>query len=122
MRGNSVGNLKDLVPGDHLCCIYKTEEEYREVITPYLKTGLEKGEKIIYIVNARTAETVLGYLRDAGVETEPCLSSGQLSILSIFETYMATGVFDPDAMIALLTDETKRRLRKVTPRSESPAR
>ena len=102
--------IKDLQPGDHLCCIYETEEEHRELITSYLKRGLEKREKVIYIVDVRTAETVLGYLRDAGVEVEPYLSSGQLSILSVGESYMASGVFDPDGMIGMLADETEKAL------------
>ena len=102
--------IEDLQPGDHLCCLYDTEKEHRELMTPYLKTGLEKGEKVIYIVDARTAETVLGYLRDAGVEVEPYLSSGQLAILSVDEAYMASGEFDPDGMIGMLTDETEKAL------------
>src|SRR5450756_2608723 len=61
-------SIEDLQPGDHLCYIYDTEEEHRELLTPYLKNGLDKHEKVIYIVDARTAETVLDYLRDAGVE------------------------------------------------------
>src|SRR5665647_1367853 len=78
--------IEDLQPGNNLCCIYDTEEEHRELLTPYLKNGLDKHEKVIYIVDAHTAETVLGYLRDAGVEVEPYLSSGQLAILSVGET------------------------------------
>jgi signal transduction histidine kinase len=103
-------SIEDLQPGDHLCCLYDTEEEHRELMTLYLKTGLEKCEKVIYIVDARTAETVLGYLRDAGVEVEPYLSSGQLAILSVDEAYMASGEFDPDGMIGMLTDETEKAL------------
>ena len=104
--------IKDLQPGDHLCCIYETEEEHRELITSYLKRGLEKREKVIYIVDVRTAETVLGYLRDAGVEVEQYLSSGQLSILSADESYVTSGEFDPDGMIGMLTDETEKALRE----------
>ena len=103
-------SIEDLQPGDHFCCLYDTEEEHRELMTPFLKTGLEKGEKVVYIVDARTAETVLGYLRDSGVEVEPYLSSGQLSILSVDEAYMASGEFDPDGMIGMLTDETEKAL------------
>src|SRR5450759_3568341 len=103
-------SIEDLQPGDHLCCLYDTEEEHRELMTLYLKTGLEKGEKVVYIVDARTAETVLGYLRDAGVEVEPYLSSGQLAILSVDEAYVASGEFDSDGMIGMLTDETEKAL------------
>ena len=102
--------IEDLQPGNNLCFIYDTEEEHRELLTPYLKNGLDKHEKVIYIVDARTAETVLGYLRDAGVGVEPYLSSGQLTILSVDETYMASGEFDSNGMIGMLADETEKAL------------
>ncbi len=92
----------NLKPGDHLCCLYETEEEHREIITPFLRQGLERGEKVIYIVDAHTADTVLGYLRDDGVDVETFLARGQLSIVTRDEAYLRGGVFDPDAMIAFL--------------------
>jgi len=97
-------------PGDHLCCIYETEEEHRAVLTPFLRQGLERGEKVLYIVDAHTAETILGYLRDEGVDVEACLERGQFAILTRDEAYMREGVFDPQRMIALLRAETEQAL------------
>lgn len=65
---------------------------------------------MVYIVDAHTAEDILSYLRDAGLEVEPYLASGQLGILTVDETYMRKVVFDPDGMIALLRSETERAL------------
>jgi PAS domain S-box-containing protein len=97
-------------PGDHLCCLYETEEEHRAVLTTFLRQGLERGEKVLYIVDAHTAEAILGYLRDEGVDVEACLERGQFAILSRDEAYMREGVFDPEQMIALLRAETERAL------------
>jgi len=102
--------IRDLKPADHLCCLYETEEEHRALLTPYLRQGLELGEKVLYIVDAHTAETVLKYLRDDGLETEPYIANGQLSILTAGEAYMRDGVFNPDRMIDLLQSETERAL------------
>jgi len=102
--------ISDLQAGDHACCLYESEEEHRALLTPYLRQGLERGEKVVYIVDARTAETVVGYLRDDGVQVEIYLRSGQLSILTVKEAYLRDGAFSPDGMIALLGDETKRAL------------
>ncbi len=98
--------LAGLEPGDHLCCIYEAEEEHRALLTPFLRHGLERDQKVIYIVDARTAEAVLGYLREDGMAAEPNLESGQLSIIGVKDAYMKEGVFDPDGMIALLRSET----------------
>jgi len=81
------------------------------VLTPFLRQGLERGEKVIYIVDARTAETVLGYLRDDGLDPEPHLVSGQLVILTSDDAYLGReGVFDPDGMIAHLRSGTEQAL------------
>ncbi len=102
--------IRDLKPADHLCCLYETEEEHRALLAPYLRQGLELGEKVLYIVDAHTAETVLKYLRDDGVKVEPYLAMKQLSILTAGEAYMRDGVFNPDRMIDLLQSETERAL------------
>jgi len=102
--------IADLRPGDHLCCIYETEEGHRAVVTPFLRQGLEQGQKVIYIVDAYTAECILGYLRDEALDVDQYLARGQLVILTRHETYVREGVFDPERMIALLRSETERAL------------
>lgn len=106
----SLRTIADLKPGDHLCCIYERDAEHRALLTPFLRQGLEQDQKVFYIVDARTVETVLGYLRDDGVDVEAYLDRGQLSMLTRHETYMQDGVFDPDKMIATLRAETARAL------------
>jgi PAS domain S-box-containing protein len=102
--------LENLRPGAHLCCLYGTEEEHRAVLAPYLRRGLEQGEKTLYIVEAHTAETILGYLSNEGLLVEQFLKSGQFAILTRTEAYMRQGFFDPEAMITLLKAETKKAL------------
>jgi PAS domain S-box-containing protein len=105
--GSPLTEIAKLNPGDHLCCIYETEEEHRTVLTPYLRQGLERNEKVVYIVDARTAETVLEYLRRGdGLDTRPFLDKGQFVILPVAESYMRDGMFDPERMISLLRHET----------------
>ena len=53
---HSTRTITDLRPGDHLCCLYETEEQHRAVVTPFLRQGLERGEKVLYIVDARAAK------------------------------------------------------------------
>jgi len=102
--------IGDIESGHHVCCIYETEEEHRAVVVPFLRQGLERGEKVLYIVDARDAEIILDYLREDGLDPDPYLESGQLSVLTAQEVYLKDGVFDPDAMIALLRAETDQAL------------
>jgi PAS domain S-box-containing protein len=102
--------IKELKPGDHLCCIYKNDREHRALLTPFMRQGLDRGEKIIYVVDAHSAEQILSYLREDGLDVEDYLKNGQLNVLSVDESYMLEGVFDPDGMICLLEKETMRAL------------
>ncbi len=106
----SIRTLAELKPGDHLCCLYRTEEEHRALLTPFLRQGLEQGEKVIYIVDARTEAIINGYLQDNGIAVDPYSASGQLKILTVDDAYMREGVFDPDGMIQLLRREMERAL------------
>jgi PAS domain S-box-containing protein len=108
--GYKLYDIKELKPGDHLCILYETDDEHKALITPYLIYGLENNEKVLYIVDARSAETVLNYLRDDNFDVNPYLESGQLMMLTVNESYMKGGIFDPDGMIRMLTDETNKAL------------
>jgi len=109
-RSRPLRTIAELERGDHVCCLYETEEERRAVVTPFLRQGLERGEKVLYIVDTHTAEDILNHLRDDGLDAEPLLARGQLAILTHDEAYMREGLFDPDDMIALLRAETDQAL------------
>jgi hypothetical protein len=100
--------LSDLEPGDHLCFIYNTEEESRALLASFVRQGLERNEKVLYVVDSHTAEQVHNYLQDDGIEVWLYGRTGQLRILTADEVYTREGFFDPDGMISLLRKETER--------------
>ncbi len=100
--------LLRLEPGDHMCCLYETEEEHRRLLTPYLQQGLDNDQKVIYITDARTGQQVLDYL---GGEVEELTGSGRLQLAAASDSYLRDGVFDPDRMIELLDREASRALK-----------
>jgi len=91
---------------EHLCLIYETQEEQFAAALPYLRIGLERGEKCLYIVDENTAAAVLDALRKAGTDVDHYLGSGALTITHKQETYLRQGRFDPDWMIGFLTQAT----------------
>ena len=102
--------LTDLQPGEHVCCIYETEEEHEALVTSFLRRGIERGEKVLYIADTHTAQDIQNYLREDGLKIEPYLETGQLSIRDSSDVYIRDGVFEPDAMIKLFRTETERAL------------
>jgi hypothetical protein len=102
--------IADLKHGDHIGFFFETEEEHRSVITPFLRQGLENHEKVVYVVDLRTAGTILDYLRRDGVEVEPYLTTGQLRVLTSTDVYMQEDEFSPAGMEELLRSETQQAL------------
>ncbi len=103
-------DLSNLQIGDHLCCLYETEEEYRAILIPFIRQGLLRGERVLYIVDARTAEMITGYLEADGFDTAALQAQGQLRIETSDHTYTQEGVFSPQRMIDLLASETQHAL------------
>ena len=99
--GSSLDTFIELHHGDHLCCLYETDEERRVVLATLLLQGLERGEKTCLIGDMRSSQALLDHMEDHGFEVSPYLSSGQFSVMSFDETYMRAGVFDSDKMIEL---------------------
>ncbi len=97
-------------PGEHFCCIYQMEAEHRSLMTLYLRSGLEQGQKVIYVTDTHSAETVLDYLKEGGLQVEPFLESGQLVLMNAFDSYLRGDEFEPDAMLELLRQETQAAL------------
>ena len=110
MHAHSTHPTTGLKPGDHLCFLYETDYQHRTVLMPFLRQGLEQDEKVLYVADDRTPQTILAYLQDTGMEVKPRLDSGQLAILTCDHTYLRGGVFDPEAMITLISAETEKAL------------
>jgi PAS domain S-box-containing protein len=88
----------------HLCMIYDTQEEEFAAALPYLRTGLERGEKCLYIVDENTAAAVLDALRKGGTDVDRYLRSDALTIVDKNEAYVKTGRFGPDSRIRFWTE------------------
>ena len=97
-------------PGDHYCGIYRTDEDQRAIIIDFVRDGVARGEKMIYIVNVQSAEQLRATLAAAGIAAEALVDKGQLVILTAKEAYLKHGNFDPDKMIELLREETDAAL------------
>ncbi|OGV18935.1 MAG: hypothetical protein A2X47_04425 [Lentisphaerae bacterium GWF2_38_69] len=110
-----IQTVSDLKAGDHLCQIYRTEREHKNFINEYLISGLLQNEKVLYIIDIHTKETILGYLKEKNFDPSPYLSSGQLAFFTHKESYTKEGDFDPDRMIKLLDSETNKAINEGYP-------
>ena len=104
-------SLDDIAPGDHICLLYDNDEDYRAVMVPFVRQGIEQNQKVLFVTGQRTAEFILRLLiRDESCSVQPAIDRGQLEILTERAAYFENGAFDPDAMIAMIARETDKAI------------
>ncbi|WP_224332392.1 MEDS domain-containing protein [Haloprofundus halobius] len=89
---------------DHLALIYENRDEQFAAVVPYIRQGLERGERCVYITNENSRETVVEAMQSRGIDVDDALESGALSIHDEQETYLRNGSFDPEDTLAFLDD------------------
>ena len=89
--------------GDHVCGFYYGEDERDALLLPFLRDGLEGGDKCVAVVDSTRPDEVIE--RIGG--TPESVASGQLEFYDSDHTYLRTGAFDPDLMIAFWEDRAR---------------
>lgn len=87
---------------DHFAIIYDNPGEQLDFIVPFLRLGLESGEKSVYIYDDTSADTVIAAMERHGIDVAAAAGSGALSIITKNHAYLKNGDFDPDWMIDFL--------------------
>ncbi len=105
-----IESLEKLDVHDHLCLIYETHQEQFAAVIPFIRIGLQRGEKCIYIADDNTTAQVLQAMREDAIDVDTALASGSLQVLTSKESYLKGGFFDPDRMISLLKETTNKAL------------
>ena len=88
----------------HICAFFHSPEEEYRVLLPFIREGIERGEKAFHIVDPRLREDHLARLRQAGIDVDDAESRGQLVVKRWQDAYLQDGYFDQDRMITLVED------------------
>ena len=86
--------LHDLLPTEHLALIYKTAESKYDVLSNYLKFGLENAEAVICIIPGEEQQQVREALKQIGVDVKKNEKAGALKIIPDNEFYVIDGKFN----------------------------
>ncbi|WP_193570272.1 MEDS domain-containing protein [Halorussus rarus] len=87
---------------DHFALVYDSREEQFAAAVPFIRQGLDRGERCVYIAYENSREDVLAAMRECGVDVDAALDSGQLSVHDETETYLRNETFDADETVAFL--------------------
>ena len=86
----------------HVCAFFHSREDEYKVMLPFLKEGLEAGEKVFQIMDQRQRDERSQRLTDAGVDAAAAEQNGLLEVRPWENAHLSDGRFDQHAMIALV--------------------
>jgi signal transduction histidine kinase len=101
-----IKSLEQLGPHDHFCSIYESPEEHYAVAIPFMRMGLDRGEKCIYIADDGTLDDVREAMQSEGIDVERATQSNSLTLATKDQAYLKRGSFDPDWMFTFWKEAT----------------
>src|SRR5262249_26359284 len=88
----------------HVCAFFSSPQEEYETLLPFVRDGLERGERAYHVLPAQYREEHIEQLRGAGIDVETALRRRQLEVATPQETYLRGGRFNKEAQLALLQE------------------
>jgi hypothetical protein len=86
----------------HVCAFFRSAEEKYRTLMPFIKEGLEQGEKAVHFVAPQLRLDLLRRIHECGVDTSVAERSGQLHVLGWKDVQFRDGAFDQESMLSLL--------------------
>jgi hypothetical protein len=96
------GSVLDL--SRHVCAFFHHKEEEYRVLLPFIKEGLEQGDRAFHMVDPRHRAEHLRRLQEAGIPVAKAERKGQLEVRRWEDAQFRDGRFDQNRMLALLEE------------------
>jgi hypothetical protein len=88
--------------GMHICTFFRTSAEKYHVLMPFIREGMEQGDRAFHIVNPSLRGEHTQHIAEAGIDAARAEVEGQLEIIGWDEAYLRAGSFNHSAMLTLL--------------------
>lgn len=86
----------------HLCAFFRGADEQYRIMLPFIREGLERGEKAVHVVKRSEHARHLERLRAAGIDVGAAMKRRQLDLLDWERTYLGRARFDMTRMPRLI--------------------
>src|SRR5882762_5280885 len=93
---------ENLDEGMHICTFFRSSAERYQVLMPFIREGLEQGDRALHIVNPSLRSEHAQRIAEAGIGAAAAEVEGQLEIIGWDEAPLRGGVFNQNAMLSLL--------------------
>lgn len=88
----------------HVCAFFSSPKEQYEVLTPFMREGLDAGDKAFYIIDPTLHIDHRAQLSASGIGVDTAEERGQLEIRGWSDAYLRGERFDQNAMLALIEE------------------
>ena len=88
-------------PGQHLCLVFDDARERIDRALSWVQSGLDRGERLVYVEAPGRAGIFAAELRAAGLDISAPVRDGQVVLLPAEEALLADGDWDVERRIAL---------------------
>ena len=75
----------------HVCAFFSSPQEEYATLLPFMRDGIERGERAYHVLPAQYREEHLAQLRSAGIEVTAAQQRGQLEVAAPEEVYLRGG-------------------------------
>src|SRR2546427_5604882 len=85
----------------HICAFFNSIDEEHSVLRPFIRDGLDRGEKGFHIVDPDLRSEHLKRLAEAGINVGPAIATGQVEKRAWQGTFLRGGWLNQDGKVAL---------------------
>jgi hypothetical protein len=93
---------ENLDQGMHICTFFRSSAERYRVLMPFIREGMEQGDRALHIVNPSLRSEHVQRIAEAGIDPAPAGVEGQMEIIGWDEAPLRGGSFNQSAMLSLL--------------------
>lgn len=91
----------------HICAFFSSPEDAYGVLLPFIREGLECGEKAVHTVDPRRREEHMQWLASAGIDVAAVQKNDQLELRDWTNTHLNGGEFNPQKTLTLFETVVK---------------
>jgi len=91
----------------HVCAFFSSPQEEYATLLPFIRDGIDRGERAFHVLPAQYRQEHLDQLRSAGIDVTAAEQSRQLEVATPEEVYLRGGGFSKDAMLATIQEALK---------------
>jgi len=101
LGGSTLGRYR------HVCAFFSSPQEEYATLLPFVRDGIERGERAYHVLPRQYREEHLHQLRSAGIDVDAVERSHQLELAGPEETYLRGGCFSKEAMLVTIQEALK---------------